>query len=154
MMAWKKKLNLHRLPELQGYDVVGWVDGTVEITNPRCAELCVQAILAGKNILAFEHEVRQGVLMSEVNDSHFVRYTSTFWNGQPQPYQDVDEQYRMYTHEGFTEGWARSRAHQPSPCLGVWVTCFVVFNMRDPVSHAFLDEWWLQNLHTTQGSPT
>jgi hypothetical protein len=131
------KLNLHRLPELAEYDVVVWLDGSIEITNPSCAEACLKMADAGHCIVLFEHEFRSK-LYDETCASHFCRYTSTNWNGQAQPYQDVDSQYRQYVSEGFVD-------------VGLWITCFVSFDMRRKESHAFLQEWNAQNLrYTTQ----
>lgn len=132
------KLNLHRIPELQGYHAVVWLDGTVQITNPMCAEICLSLIENGCNLATFDHLDRRGKLKGEVSASHFERYTSTHWNNQDQPYQDVDKQYEDYVRQGFVD-------------VGVWITCFLLFDMRNPQSHQFLDEWWYQNLtYTTQ----
>ena len=132
------KLNLHRLPELiDKYDVVVWLDGSVEITNGSCAEQCLGMADAGHGIVLFEHEFRQQ-LYAETCASNFYRYTSTFWNGQRQPFQDVFSQYQEYISQGFVD-------------VGLWITCFVAFDMRRKESHAFLEEWNAQNLrYTTQ----
>jgi O-antigen biosynthesis protein len=132
------KLNLHRLPELSNYQAVVWLDGTVQVTNPRCAEICIEFLNEGKNLATFVHEFRKGTLKEEVAASHFERYTSTYWNRQHQPYQDVDKQYNEYLKQGFSD-------------VGIWVTCFVLFDMRKDISKLFLQEWWMQTLmHTTQ----
>jgi hypothetical protein len=131
------KLNLHRLPELSGYDLVVWLDGSIELTNPACAETCLRLADAGHPIVLFEHEFRQR-LADEVQASHFDRYTSEFHFGQKQPYQDVDAQYADYVSEGFQD-------------VGLWITCFIAFDMRNELCHQFLDLWYEQNLiHTTQ----
>jgi hypothetical protein len=41
------------------------------------------------------------MLSDEVIDSHQPRYTSTYWNNQSQPYQDVDNQYKNYLDDGY-----------------------------------------------------
>lgn len=147
------KLNLHRIPELIDYDIVVWVDGTIEIINERCAELIINKIDSGKNIILYEHERHRGFLQEEVKAANFYRYTSTNWNGQNQPYQDVNQQYSDYVENGFKEKWIRdyisNETGSQSHNVGVWITCFVAFDMRKKESHDFLNEWWLQNLKRT-----
>lgn len=131
------KLNLHRLPELFGYDLVVWLDGSVEVTSTTCAEACLRLADAGHPIVLFEHGL-WNTLTEEVRASHFDRYTSEFHFGQKQPYQDVDAQYADYLSQGFQE-------------VGLWITCFVSFDMRNPSCRKFLDMWYEQNrVHTTQ----
>lgn len=131
------KLNLHRLPELAGYDVIVWIDGSVEITSPSCAETCLAMADAGHCIALFEHGIRT-TLHEETRASLFPRYTSNFWNGQSQPYQDVIYQLQSYNSQGFVD-------------VGLWITCFVAFDMRREETRAFLTEWNAQNVrYTTQ----
>ena len=131
------KLNLHRLPELSGYDHVVWLDGSIEVTSPTCAEACLRMADAGHPIVLFAHDFWQ-TLSEEVRASHYKRYTSHFYFGQRQPYQDVDAQHADYVSQGFSD-------------VGLWITCFVSFDMRKDVCHRFLDLWYEQNLvHTTQ----
>jgi hypothetical protein len=147
------KLNLYRIPELIDYDIVIWLDGTVQISNNRCAELIFNKIESGKNIIVYEHEYRSGNLKQEVIASNFNRYTSTNWNGQDQPYQDVNKQYEDYINEGFKEDWIKDYISENtgsvSNNVGVWITCFVAFDMRKEETHRFLNEWWMQNLTKT-----
>jgi hypothetical protein len=131
------KQAFHNIPRLASYDVVVWLDGTIEIIDEKTSEYILKKMSSNK-IIGWHHEHRGGVLAKEVEASHFYRYTSTFWNGQRQPYQDVDEQYRAYVDDGFTD-------------VGVWITCFVAFLKTDPEIRAFLDLWYMQNLqYTTQ----
>jgi hypothetical protein len=140
------KLNLHRLPELAGYDIVVWLDGTIEITDPTCAERCVALI--GDAPIIFRHEHRRGNLKAEVDDSMYNKYIGTWWNGHEQPAQDVQGQYVDYVKDGFVERWIEDPIDEHD---GVWITCFVAWNMRSPRTKEFLDMWWRENLvHTTQ----
>lgn len=134
------KQSFHCIPRMKDYDIVIWLDGTLEITSPRVAEYAARIFEGPSNLIAFKHEFRpEGNLKDEVAASHFERYTSTHWNGQDQPYQDVDAQYQAYLDDGFKEG------------RGVWITCFVPMDMRKQETHQFLDTWYLQTLrHTTQ----
>ncbi len=134
------KQSFHCIPFLQEYDIVVWLDGTLEITYPRLTEYILQKFESPFNLIAFDHEYRRyGRLKDEVAASHCKRYTSTRWNGQDQPYQDVDAQFQDYLNTGFQDG------------KGVWITCFIPMDMRKPETHRFLDAWYLETLrHTTQ----
>ena len=139
-------LNIERL---QNYDVVIWLDGTVEIVNPHTAEWILHNI-KDKKIITWEHEKRYGSLLSEVNSSIVDRYISTFWFGQAQPMQDVKAQYRSYLEDGYDEGyWETIDASREN--LGVWLTCFIAFDIHSEEVRKFLDLWYLQTLtYTTQ----
>jgi hypothetical protein len=139
-------INIKRLSQ---YDVVVWLDGTVEIINPNTAEYLLEKCKL-HNIVAWEHERRYGNLFVEVKESNFNRYTSTRWFNQDQPYQDVNGQYRSYLNNGYDEGlWKRinpGRKH-----LGVWITCCIAFNVKSDAVVNFLNTWYKQTLdYTTQ----
>jgi len=146
------KQSFHCIPRLKGYDVVIWVDGTIEITNPKAIETVLAYLrIPEKNIVVFEHEHRNGSLEAEMIASDFGRYTSTFWHNQSQPYQDVPAQYKAYIDDGYTESMWKEQGSRHSDNTGVWITCFVVFDMRHPRTVPFLDMWYLQTLkYTTQ----
>jgi hypothetical protein len=157
------KVNLHRLPELKKYDVIVWLDGTVKITDPMCAELVYDWLIhQRKNLMVYEHV--HASLEEEWTASHFSRYISTRWDEQDQPFQDIDKQYKHYAEdEHFEDKWylkylkpeqiARSSGN--IPINPMYVTCFLAFNMRSPVSHKFLDAWYDETLtYTTQDQIT
>jgi hypothetical protein len=146
------KLNLHRLPELKDYDIVIWLDGTIVIRNTDFIKYCIAKIQAGKNVLVFDHHSdRNGILKREVIASHFERYTSNFWFDQVQPYQDIDAQYVDYITKGFEEAYFDRLGFKTSDHYGLWVTCFIAFDMKKSETHAFLDKWWYHNMkYTTQ----
>ena len=73
------------------------------------------------------------------------RYTSTFWFGQPQPYQDIDKQYEDYLKKGYTDEYWKNI--DPREHFGVWVTCMIAFRNKDPYIREFLDYWYLQTLN-------
>jgi hypothetical protein len=140
------KQSFHNIPILKQYDVIVWLDGTLEITYEKTSEYIVNS---EKKIIGWHHEKRNGKLGKEVKASHFHRYTSTFWNGQVQPYQDVDKQYQTYVNDGYTDAYFKNMSH--SPHFGVWITCFVAFFQHDPDVKVFLDTWYMQTLkYTTQ----
>ena len=125
--AWKN------IPRLQEYDVVIWLDGSIEITNSEVSEYMLE-LCPKYSIVSWHHEMRGGVLFHEAYCSYLPRYMNGSYLDQWQPYQDE----RM-------EG--RGRGDH----FGVWLTCFVAFNNKDIKVNDFLDRWYLQTLkYTTQ----
>ena len=144
------KQSFRLIPFLKNYDVVVWIDGTVEITNERTSEYILSRIY-DKKIIGWNHEHRGGILKNEVDASaDFYRYNSTFWNGQSQPLQDVVLQYQTYLEDGYSESFFREIVPE-NQNFGMWLTCFVAFLMTDAEVAKFLDLWYLQTLkYTTQ----
>lgn len=137
------------IPILKKYDVIVWLDGTIEIIYDRISEYILKNIYKEK-IIGWHHEHRYGSLIEEVKASHFFRYTSTFWNNQQQPYQDVDYQYDRYLQDGYNDDYFK-QLQSHTPHIGVWITCFVAFLQKDLNVKKFLDLWYLQTLlYTTQ----
>ena len=135
------------IPILQKYDIVVWLDGTIEIIYEKTSEYIINNIYKEK-IIGWNHERRFGNYENEVKDSDFFRYTSTFWNGQPQPIQDVKKQYNYYLSNGFNQKFFTNiKSHTPH--FGVWLTCFVAFLHKDNKVKEFLDLWYLQTLKFT-----
>lgn len=143
------KQSFINIPILQKYDVVVWLDGTVQIIYNRTSEYIMKKIYKEK-IIGWHHERRNGILSEEVKESHFEKYTSTNWCNQPQPYQDVDYQYKCYLEDGYNDAFFKNmKSHTPH--MGVWITCFVAFLHKDEDVRNFLDLWYLQTLqYSTQ----
>jgi len=144
------KQSFRLIPALKKYDVVVWIDGTVEIIYERTSEYILKQIY-DKKIIGWHHEHREGILKNEVDaSSDFYRYNSTLWNGQSQPLQDVVLQYQSYLEDGYSESFFKEMQPE-NPHFGVWLTCFVAFLMTDTEVTKFLDLWYLQTLkYTTQ----
>ena len=143
------KQSFSNIPILQKYDVVVWLDGTIKIIYDKTSEYILNNIYKEK-IIGWHHEHRNGFLSSEVHASHFARYTSTYWNNQSQPYQDVDKQYKAYLDDGYNDAFFKN-INSHTPHMGVWITCFVAFLHKDADVKNFLDLWYLQTLkYTTQ----
>jgi hypothetical protein len=143
------KQNFYNIPILKKYDVIIWIDGSIEIINENTSNLIIKNINEYK-IIGWEHEYRQGNLKNEVDASTDSRYTSTFWNNQSQPIQDVLGQYNTYIDNGYDENYFKNINNERSN-LGVWVTCFIAFLNNDDIIKQFLDEWYLQTLkYSTQ----
>jgi hypothetical protein len=144
------KQNFHNIPRLKKYDIIIWLDGTIEIYNNNTSQFIKDLVDKNNNLIVFEH-FRQGSLDQERAASHFERYTSTFWFGQKQPYQDIDKQYTDYINDGYNDNdfWKKISPNQKE--YGLWVTCFLAFDMKKKETLEFLDEWYLQTLkYTTQ----
>lgn len=144
------KQAFYNIPRLQEYDVIIWVDGTVEIIYEKTSEYILKNISKNK-IIGWHHEWRNGILKNEVDASHTDgRYTSTNWNNQEQPYQDVYKQYETYVKEGYNDEYFKN-LNSHTPHMGVWITCFVAFLQKDEEVRNFLKKWYLQTLkYTTQ----
>ncbi len=141
------KTSFQCIPRLKDYDVVVWLDGTIEITDEHTSEYVLNNI-NDKKIIGWIHD-REGLLRGEVEGSHTIRYTNHYWHGQHQPYQNVDEQYYEYLADGFDDFFCQKIT--PRPYYGVWLTCFVAFLNKDPDVKQFLDHWSFQIMrYTTQ----
>jgi hypothetical protein len=62
----------------------------------------------------------------------------------------VNAQYDAYLQDGYTETyWSQVLPGRPN--AGVWITCFIAFDMNNHQTQNFLNEWYMQTLqHTTQ----
>ena len=144
------KQSFTNIPILDKYDVVVWLDGTIEITYDRTSEYILHYIYREK-IIGWHHEMRHGFLKGEVDgtveDIH-GRYATTFWNGQSQPYQDAHLQYLCYLNDGYTDKYFKDM-NSHTEHFGVWITCFVAFLHKDKDVRNFLDLWYLQTLMYT-----
>lgn len=150
------KQQFHTLDFLRGHRVAVWIDGTIHIKNGSTAEMMNNLVQQdGRNFILFEHE-RNGIVEAEVEASLFPKYTSTHWGDHDQPFQDVQGQFSEYQSFGFKEKWWLDDYDAPLGVAnrkqyGLWVTCFIAFDMASPTTHIFLDTWWQQNVeYTTQ----
>jgi hypothetical protein len=145
------KQSFTKIPILEKYDVIVWLDGTIEIIYDKTSEYILNNIYKEK-IIGWHHEYRYGILGNEVSASKSDgRYSSTNWNNQSQPYQDVYYQYQCYIEDGYNDDTFFKNMISHTPHMGVWVTCFVAFLNKDNDIKNFLDLWYLQTLkYTTQ----
>jgi hypothetical protein len=143
------KQSFSKIPILDKYDVIVWLDGTIEIIYDKTSEYILNNIYKEK-IIGWNHEYRNGYLQREVEASNYMRYTSTFWNNQSQPYQDIYNQYDNYLKDGYNDTYFKN-INSHTPHLGVWITCFIAFLHKDTDVQKFLNLWYLQTLkYTTQ----
>lgn len=152
------KQQFHHIPLLQQYDVIIWIDGTIEINdeNMTAKMLTLFATKAkDASMIVFEH-IRDADLKMEVSMSMpMPRYTNSTYLGHEQPVQDIAAQYYDYVSQGFTlQYWNQVRKEmkiQDRKQYGLWCTCFVAWNMKRPEAKTFLDAWAMENRrHTTQ----
>lgn len=141
------KQAFYLIPRLKQYDVVIWLDGTIQITNADAARIVAEAVFTQSPVTCFMHEYRINLsdsLLGECEASNFERYTSTWTMNQEQPVQRIMEQYHTYMAEGYTQNF-----FEGGPSM--WITCLVGFNMRHPKTQEFLQLWYQQTLqHSTQ----
>ena len=146
------KQAFQNIPRLKQYDVIVWIDGTIEITNEFVSQYILKHIYKYK-IIAWEHQHRRGILANELQCSLMCdKYTSTFFSNQSQPMQNVCQQYIDYIVSGYNETlFQECNEALNTKHYGVWITCFIAFLNNDLPVSKFLEEWYNENLiHTTQ----
>lgn len=151
MIAKYYKCHFNKIPILNNYDIVIWIDGTIKITDPKCIETCINIINEGHSVITMDHDWRNGKMINEVTDSMYMgdyykggKYNSKFWANQWQPYQDVDAHYKRMLADGYTDNWwIKHNTLQRGEHYGVFVTCFIAFNMRDEKITKFLEDWYM-----------
>lgn len=129
------KFQWHLIPILKHYDVVIWLDGTVEIINPKCAEMLVERTLK-YGICTWNHERHAGILKNEINACSIdKRFNTTNWFGQNQPLQPVSEQYNNYIENGYSEEfwktYPRKEGRGDVRNFGVWLTCMLAYDAKN-----------------------
>jgi hypothetical protein len=153
MVAKFYKMNFRLIPRLQKYDVVIWIDGSLSLTDVRIAETALELTQQRSEKLIMFESTRSTLQREAVLSSIVPRYAVSEWAGQQQPYQDVLGLYESYVKRGYTEAYWRQVAPD-RPLYGMWVTCFVVFNMKSADVHMLLREWYQQTLMNTQDQMT
>jgi hypothetical protein len=142
------------IPRLKDYDIVIWIDGSIEIIAPNVSEYMLE-LCPKYDVVSWHHELRGGVLFHEAFVCYLPKYHNLNYLGQKQPYQDVMKQYHDYLLEGYDENYfnnyPRKEGRGRGDHFGIWITCFVAFNNKTPEIKDFLDRWYLQTLkYTTQ----
>jgi len=140
------------IPTLKKYECIVWLDATLQITHLHTAKYVLTHIYAQK-IIGWGHERCNGNLLTEIQLSihpSVKRYSSTFWFGQSQPFQDLSLQYNTYITHGYTnDHWLPFQKHFNNPLIGVWCTCFVAFLQHDTTIQQFLKLWYSQTIQFT-----
>ena len=148
------KMNFYLFPRMKQYDYVVWIDGTIEVHSETAAKIIVDKLSEisqnGFHIMLFEHT--RGDLEYEARasarDKRWSSSASSSSSQYPAPApatwmkNDVLNQLQVYQELGYTE--ARWRAINPSrPLYGLWVTCFIAFDMTDRSTSQFLQSWYI-----------
>eukprot|EP01039_Chlorochromonas_danica_P002854 gene2854-3118_t len=126
------KLSFRRIPHLQDYDVVIWMDGTLQLRNMRTAEIVQRMLLDSEvRVITWKH-MSNSNLSEEVAASIMSgKYTVTHWAGHAQPYQNVEAQLDHYIRE----------LHYPDPYGRLACTCFVAVDMRSEQALSAMENW-------------
>lgn len=128
------------IPRLKKYEVIVWLDGSIEITSDKISEYILNKIYKEKCITCKWREGLSDPLSREVTSSNIQRYTKGYWRGQNQPPQDIVKQYEYYLKDNYEN----NNNH-------IWLTCFIAFLQKDTFIDKFIDTWYYQTLkHTTQ----
>jgi len=145
------KQNFQNIPRLAKYDIIVWLDATLEIEWDNTMEWLYNKMLVDQraSMVLFSHEMRAGKLNVEVFANMMTgsfKYISTEWLGQKQPYQDINKQYTAYINQGYNESFwldssVASKAGGPitKDQLGVWMTAFIAFDNKNEQISRFLD---------------
>jgi hypothetical protein len=146
------KQSFHLIPRLSEFDVIVWLDGTVEITNAATAEIVLQRVNSGFPLVTWQHEYRpvNTIAMKPEADESMAseRYRLAEWFGQRQPVQDCPTQVEKYMKERYD--WTFFFPNG----INMWVTCFVAFDMKWTACREFLQTWYQQTLQHNDPGPT
>ena len=138
------KVAFQNIPILQKYDVICWIDETVEVTNERTSEYILKHIYERK-MMCWNDVKCNGSLGSLVLDLSLNK-NDTLNDGQP--YQNVYNKYDMYLRMNVREHVFR--AMRPDNMnYGVWLTCFVAYVNHDAKITEFLNNWYYEILSQT-----
>ena len=142
------KVNPHRLKELQNIRFVVWIDSTVRLKDtlpslhPWLEQLNTMVVVPIHN-----KDERRGMLEAEYRATMKIsKYLdNVFQNKQP-----IQDTYSRYLKEGFTEKWWQQpdapQMENLGACpgeqgCGVWLTCFLAWDMEHNRTLPFLNEW-------------
>ncbi len=120
------KQSFNKIPILHKYDVIVWIDASIEIIWCKVSEYIMDHIHKNK-IICWQHTKRSNI-SDEVYATHRLQKYSR--NGN-----DIVMQYQAYLAEGFDSKFA------------VWLTCFIAFLQKD--LEELLDDWYQQTLKYT-----
>lgn len=150
LLAKFVKTQAHRIDVVRnsGCNVMLWVDGTLDIHYDDIMSDIEAMADEGKNFAVFMHNAkRKGTLSAEIAESHRNRH----YDNQP-----IDYQYKFYLEDGFKERWFDEHTfvdrvggtykYKRDIRYGMYVTCMVLFDLRDPVTERFLDCWWEETI--------
>mmetsp|Transcript_30532 Transcript_30532/g.45176 ORF Transcript_30532/g.45176 Transcript_30532/m.45176 type:complete len:520 (-) Transcript_30532:68-1627(-) len=133
-----------------GCNVVVWFDGSIKLHDPSFFQNMTSRAHRGQNFVVYTHSYLKGRLEDEAQQS-LPYYTNKIFHGHEQPPQDTMAQYNYYVQQGFKEHWFNdvdNGVRYPEK-YGMYVTCMVMFDLRQSITKEFLDCWWEENLYRT-----
>lgn len=151
------KTSWHNIPVLKKYDIVVWLDGTMGVNNSYTSNILVNIFTTSdKKMITYNHSERLSLKDEVIGSNDLIeqertngalqaRYQTTFWFGQKQPFQDINNQYKHYIENGYNDSYFTNRTNINAY---VFVTCFVAF-LNTAENHKFLDLWYEQILNFT-----
>ena len=114
------KMQFYRIPRLQRYRWVVWMDGTIELLGAHCASFIATA---GHALIGLNFAPRRCSLRLELEPT----LLGGKYNGQP-----VLEQLARYARAGLPEAY------------GMWLTSLIVFDLGHAHTRAWLDTWYAE----------
>lgn len=142
------KLQFHRIPCLNEYDIVIWLDSSMVIKSDNIAKYADELIkTTSRDIFLFENEMHNGTIESEVilcnkyrDKLHYIK--------RNEPPQNFMKQYFDYIliHKYNEKYWKNIKNTEH---YGLWCCGFIIFNMKSNMIPKLLDEWYLHNLKYT-----
>lgn len=124
------KQQFHRIPRLRQYDIIVWLDATIQLRDNHGVTaadfftgLFHRHTENNKSPIAFEHELRHGEykMRQEMRDSATNgRYETYNAYGMQQPFQNVTRQYEDYIQMGYNDNeyWSSIQPHRAH--RGMW----------------------------------
>lgn len=112
----------HTIKELQPYDIVIWIDGSIDIINPKFVAFMTQDVIKSW-LVCFKHSVRDCIYEEARVSKEGHKYA-----GEP-----IDEQIAQYASENYPT------------CNGLIETgCFA--KVINPETNKIMEQWWLENI--------
>lgn len=141
------KMQWYKIPILQDYEIVVWIDSDIEIISKHTSEIIINKLEKNK-IICWHHPLRYGQLQRDAFvSSGLQKYAN----------EDIMKQYQKYIEDGYDDNFFKHLHNLSGACdpnnqhLGVWLTNFIAFLAKDNITHEFLDIWYQEIVnYTTQ----
>ena len=128
------KMQFYKIPLLKKYNIVIWIDSSMQITSD-IITIHANNLITKNNLICLQtHEYRNGSLLNEVNAC------CSFFNKEK-----LKKQYKYYIKNGYKEEYWTSK----TKLYGLWSCGFIIFNMNDEKIYKLLDRWYLHNMKYT-----
>ena len=138
------KMQFHRIPRLDKYKIIIWVDGTIKLHYDSISLYIKKLIDQKHNIVLFEHSDRNGTILDEIYALRFA--DSSYYHARGEPEQNFLAQYNDYLADGYNDNYWKSINNNHR--FGLWSCTFMAFNMTSEII-SFLDMWYYHQLRYT-----